>query len=73
MRGRGTSGTPDPAARSRSTRRSPRSRWSAFDHHSGRFTGMRGTARRPRQDEVAELVPAMAPVSDSLRQLVHEL
>ncbi len=45
----------------------------AFDHHSGRFTGMRGTARRPRQDEVAERVPSMAPVSDSLRQLVHEL
>ncbi len=44
----------------------------AFDHASGRFTGMRGTARRPRRDEVAER-QAGSPVSDSLRQLVHEL
>ncbi len=45
----------------------------AFDHDSGRFTGMRGTARRPRADEVAERMAATSPVSDSLRQLVHEL
>jgi len=43
-----------------------------FDPASGRFTGMRGTARRPRHDEVAER-QAGSPVSDSLRQLVHEL
>ncbi|WP_267380710.1 MULTISPECIES: HAMP domain-containing sensor histidine kinase [unclassified Sphingomonas] len=46
-----------------------------FDPASGRFTGLRGTARRPRADETA--VPR-APVrstaaADSLRQLVHEL
>ncbi|MEG3164089.1 HAMP domain-containing sensor histidine kinase [Sphingomonas sp. PB2P19] len=45
----------------------------AFDHQTGRFTGMRGTARRPRPDEVAERRSASSPVSDSLRQLVHEL
>ncbi len=46
----------------------------AFDHQTGRFTGFRGTARRPRRDEMAQ--PPRAPsssVSDSLRQLVHEL
>jgi hypothetical protein len=44
-----------------------------FDPLSGRFTGYRGTARRPRPDEQAAPAakPAMAP--DSLRQLVHEL
>ena len=44
-----------------------------FDPASGRFSGYRGTARRPRTDEQAALraKPAMAP--DSLRQLVHEL
>ncbi len=50
----------------------------AFDHDSGRFTGFRGTARRPRRDETAEPPRGAehAPsstVSDSLRQLVHEL
>jgi signal transduction histidine kinase len=44
-----------------------------FDHQSGRFTGMRGTGRRPRADEVAERHTSASPVSDSLRQLVHEL
>lgn len=44
-----------------------------FDHQSGRFTGIRGTARRPRHDEVAERHAATTTVSDSLRQLVHEL
>lgn len=44
-----------------------------FDHQSGRFTGMRGTARRPRHDEVAERHATATTVSDSLRQLVHEL
>lgn len=47
-----------------------------FDPANGRFTGYRGTARRPRVDERAEPVrtatgPAMP--ADSLRQLVHEL
>ena len=45
-----------------------------FDRASGRFTGYRGTARRPRPDEAAE--PARAardPAADALRQLVHEL
>jgi signal transduction histidine kinase len=45
-----------------------------FDRASGRFTGYRGSARRPRADEMAE--PAYQgrnPASDALRQLVHEL
>lgn len=46
-----------------------------FDPANGRFTGYRGTARRPRADERAE--PARLPMppipADSLRQLVHEL
>lgn len=45
-----------------------------FDRASGRFTGYRGTARRPRPDETAE--PAREtrnPAADALRQLVHEL
>ncbi len=46
----------------------------AFDHDSGRFTGFRGTGRRPRRDETAEPArAATSPISDSLRQLVHEL
>jgi signal transduction histidine kinase len=45
-----------------------------FDPANGRFTGYRGTARRPRTDERAEPVHAPAsPTADSLRQLVHEL
>ena len=46
-----------------------------FDPRSGRFTGYRGTARRPRRDERVE--PAVtirgAPAAQQLRQLVHEL
>jgi signal transduction histidine kinase len=43
-----------------------------FEPANGRFSGYRGTARRPRVDERAE--PARAPVeADALRQLVHEL
>ena len=45
----------------------------AFEHASGRFIGFRGTGRRPRRDETAEPVRVSSPVSDSLRQLVHEL
>jgi signal transduction histidine kinase len=46
-----------------------------FDPANGRFTGYRGTARRPRADERAEPVHAASanPAADSLRQLVHEL
>ncbi|MGY4396114.1 signal transduction histidine kinase [Sphingomonas sp. UYAg733] len=45
-----------------------------FDRESGRFTGYRGTARRPRADESAEPIHASRnPQSDALRQLVHEL
>ncbi|MES2442565.1 MAG: histidine kinase dimerization/phospho-acceptor domain-containing protein [Pseudomonadota bacterium] len=46
-----------------------------FDPANGRFTGYRGTARRPRADERAEPAARPAPnaAADSLRQLVHEL
>ncbi|MEP9360852.1 histidine kinase dimerization/phospho-acceptor domain-containing protein [Sphingomonas sp. KR3-1] len=46
-----------------------------FDPSNGRFTGYRGTARRPRIDERAEPVrtATAAMPADSLRQLVHEL
>jgi signal transduction histidine kinase len=47
----------------------------AFDTARGRFSGYRGTARRPRADERAEPAHASAGgnPADSLRQLVHEL
>jgi signal transduction histidine kinase len=45
----------------------------AFDDRTGRFTGLRATARRPRVDEHAEPAGARQSASDSLRQLVHEL
>lgn len=44
-----------------------------FDPANGRFTGYRGTGRRPRSDERAEPVRAPSTAPDSLRQLVHEL
>lgn len=53
-----------------------------FDAAQGNFLGYRGSARRPRLDEVAHgAVPAQAPTglfgtdlpADSLRQLIHEL
>uniref|UniRef100_UPI0035C9DD09 sensor histidine kinase n=1 Tax=uncultured Sphingomonas sp. TaxID=158754 RepID=UPI0035C9DD09 len=45
-----------------------------FDRASGRFTGYRGSARRPRADETAEPArEARNPAADALRQLVHEL
>ncbi|QIG79925.1 sensor histidine kinase [Stakelama tenebrarum] len=44
-----------------------------FDPSSGRFSGYRGTARRPRRDERAEVVRSTSNPADSLRQLVHEL
>lgn len=45
----------------------------AFDHATGRFTGYRGTARRPRRDERAEPVANRDAGVAQLRQLVHEL
>ena len=45
----------------------------AFDPASGRFTGYRGIARRPRADEGAERAGEREIPPDSLRQLVHEL
>lgn len=49
-----------------------------FNAHDGRFTGYRGTARRPRVDEVARSAASQglygsALRPESLRQLVHEL
>jgi hypothetical protein len=50
-----------------------------FEPRDGRFTGYRGTARRPRADETALTRAAPSGVfgtglePDSLRQLVHEL
>jgi len=44
----------------------------AFDPASGRFTGYRGVARRPRVDQRAEPMPG-APSPEALRALVHEL
>nr|WP_208402908.1 HAMP domain-containing sensor histidine kinase [Sphingomonas japonica] len=41
-----------------------------FDPRTGRFTGYRGNARRPRAEEG---IPRPAIAADSLRQLVHEL
>ncbi len=41
-----------------------------FDPATGRFTGYRGTARRPRADESAR---PRSPAADSVRALVHEL
>ncbi len=48
-----------------------------FDQVDGRFSGYRGTARRPRVDEVAMPVAGAGAFAggdaESLRQLVHEL
>ncbi|MEG3151481.1 HAMP domain-containing sensor histidine kinase [Sphingomonas sp. ZT3P38] len=44
-----------------------------FDRATGRFTGYRGAARRPRADESAEPRASRHPASEALRQLVHEL
>lgn len=46
-----------------------------FDAATGRFTGYRGTARRPRVGERAENVGLLGSVlsGDSLRQLAHEV
>jgi len=51
-----------------------------FDPQSGGFLGYRGTARRPRPDEIARTAAEAEPgvfgtqfPADSLRQLIHEL
>ncbi|WP_114951274.1 sensor histidine kinase [Sphingosinicella terrae] len=52
-----------------------------FDPHRGSFLGYRGTARRPRLDEIAHAAAEAPPTGlfgtrlppDALRQLVHEL
>lgn len=44
-----------------------------FDRATGRFTGYRGSARRPRVDETAEPLGHGRAAADALRQLVHEL
>jgi signal transduction histidine kinase len=45
----------------------------AFDPATGRFTGYRGVARRPRADQRAEPMARNAPSPEALRALVHEL
>lgn len=45
----------------------------AFDPGSGRFTGYRGVARRPRVDQRAEPMSKNSPSPEALRALVHEL
>ncbi|WP_423607363.1 sensor histidine kinase [Sphingomonas sp. MS122] len=46
----------------------------AFDPATGRFSGYRGTARRPRRDETAAAAAGGgSKKADSLRQLMHEL
>lgn len=45
----------------------------AFEQVTGRFTGYRGTARRPRADERAEPARDAPLEADALRQIVHEL
>lgn len=45
----------------------------AFDPGTGRFTGYRGVARRPRADQRAEPMPKNGPSPEALRALVHEL
>lgn len=44
----------------------------AFEPATGRFSGYRGSARRPRADQSAAPVPP-TPAADSLRELMHEL
>ena len=45
----------------------------AFEPASGRFTGYRGVARRPRVDERAAPLGVRRPGAEALRALVHEL
>ncbi|MBL8651499.1 MAG: sensor histidine kinase, partial [Sphingopyxis sp.] len=44
-----------------------------FDRASGQFRGYRGSARRPRRNEIPYGLPAQDSGGDSIRQLIHEL
>lgn len=44
-----------------------------FDPATGQFRGYRGSARRPRSNEIPYGRPASADSGDSIRQLIHEL
>ena len=44
-----------------------------FDRASGQFRGYRGSARRPRRNEIPYGLPADDNAGDSIRQLIHEL
>jgi signal transduction histidine kinase len=49
------------------------SAWPCFDQSTGQFRGYRGSARRPRRNEVAYGSPVGASGGDTVRQLIHEL
>ncbi len=49
------------------------SAWPCFDRSTGQFRGYRGSARRPRRNEVAYGTPVGASGGDTVRQLIHEL
>lgn len=49
------------------------SAWPCFDGASGQFRGYRGSARRPRRNEVAYGSPVESSGGDTVRQLIHEL
>lgn len=44
-----------------------------FDPATGQFRGYRGSARRPRSNEIPYGRPASGDSGDSIRQLIHEL
>ena len=49
------------------------SAWPCFDSATGQFRGYRGSARRPRRNEVAYGSPVGTSGGDTVRQLIHEL
>jgi signal transduction histidine kinase len=49
------------------------SAWPCFDSATGQFRGYRGSARRPRRNEVAYGSPVDTSGGDTVRQLIHEL
>jgi signal transduction histidine kinase len=49
------------------------SAWPCFDAATGQFRGYRGSARRPRRNEVAYGSPVETSGGDTVRQLIHEL
>ncbi len=49
------------------------SAWPCFDRSTGQFRGYRGSARRPRRNEVAYGTPVGTSGGDTVRQLIHEL